>query len=126
VGNKTVSRARKKTTVSSDTVEKRTGIDGKKRKPPSKHVKSNRQDKNIVVMTDEPCTDCNTAEEQWQRSVSNMAGEAISLPAYWTQQFGDWKHFEVTSELITLAKQASKMWTILAGQLVIRKKNRRK
>ncbi|HEU4806403.1 MAG TPA: hypothetical protein VFS91_11475 [Nitrobacter sp.] len=40
----------------------------------------------VVVLTDTPCDDCTTDQERWQRSVMNMAGEAISLPAYWTQQ----------------------------------------
>ena len=74
------------------------------------------------MLTDEPCTDCDTKEEFWHRSLSNMAGEAISLPAYWRQQFGgDWEKFEVTSQLITLAKQAAETWNGITENLITRK-----
>lgn len=75
----------------------------------------------IVVLTDEPCADCTTDQERWQRSVMNMAGEAVSLPAYWSQQFGDWKTFPITTDLITLARQAADVWTTLATDLERRK-----
>src|SRR4051812_4066256 len=54
-----------------------------------------KQLRQVVVVTDTPCDDCNTDHERWQRSVMNMAGESVSLPAYWTKQFGDWKSFPV-------------------------------
>lgn len=70
----------------------------------------------------EPCTDCETPQDHWQLSLSNLAGDAASMEAFWTRQFGDWKKFEVTSELVTLAEQAAKTWTQLASALTKRRK----
>jgi hypothetical protein len=62
-------------------------------------------------------------QERWHRSMSNMAGEAISLSAYWTQQFGeDWQRFEVTSDVLTLAKQAAEAWSDIVESLINRNK----
>jgi hypothetical protein len=70
---------------------------------------------------EEPCDDCNTEpfgpEERWQRSLGNMAGDAISLPSYWTREFGDWEKFEVPTSLVTLVKQAAKVWAKLEADL---------
>jgi DUF3102 family protein len=55
----------------------------------------------------EPCEDCTTPEETWQRSLVNIAGDMLSMRAFWTRQFGDWEKFNVTSDLVTLAEQAS-------------------
>jgi hypothetical protein len=71
----------------------------------------------------EPCEDCKTPEEQWRYSVGFFAGETISMPAYWTRQFGDWKKFEVTSDLVTLVKQASEVWTQLASEVSLQKRD---
>lgn len=65
----------------------------------------------------EPCTDCETPEEFWQRSLSNLASDAISMRAFWTRQFGEWKKFKVPSDLVTLAEQAAEAWATLARQL---------
>jgi hypothetical protein len=65
----------------------------------------------------EPCTDCETPEQFWQRSLSNLAGDAISIRAFWTRQFGKWEKFAVPSELVTLAKQAAEAWQALAKTL---------
>jgi len=35
----------------------------------------------------EPCENCETAAEHWQRSAENLAGDAISMRPYWTRQF---------------------------------------
>ncbi len=71
----------------------------------------------------EPCTDCSTAEEFWQRSLGNLAGDAISIRAFWTRQFGEWEKFETPSSLVTLAKQAAEVWTKLAADLSRRSRN---
>jgi hypothetical protein len=59
-----------------------------------------------------------TSEQRWQYSVGNMAGEAISLQAFWDKTFGEaWKSFEVSSDLVTLAQQAADAWTQIANEL---------
>jgi hypothetical protein len=65
----------------------------------------------------EPCTDCDTPEQFWERSLGNLAGDAISMRAFWNREFGEWEKFEVPSSLVTLAKQAAKVWTELAADL---------
>jgi hypothetical protein len=64
-------------------------------------------------------TDCNgdTNQDRWQLSLSNMAGEAVSLPAYWKKEFGDWRAFEVSSDLLELARQAVDTWKEIADHL---------
>lgn len=70
-----------------------------------------------VVQDDEASDDFDTPEDFWQRSLGNMAGEAISLEDFWSDKFGDWRKFQVTSDLVTLAKQASEAWGKLAKSL---------
>lgn len=123
MGHATVSRARKKRTVSGETVGKLIGRDGKKRKSP----KPKKPNLRIVHTSADPitegCPDCSTQEEEWQRSVMNLASDAISLPAYWSRQFGeDWKTFAVTSQLAALAKQAAEEWTKLASAFATRQR----
>jgi hypothetical protein len=61
--------------------------------------------------------------EQWERSLSNMAGDAISIRAFWNKTFGkEWENFEVPSTAVTLAKQAAKEWTELAADLTKKRK----
>ena len=62
----------------------------------------------------------NQQEEYWQNSLGNLAGDAISMHAYWTRQFGDWGKFKVTSDLVTLAKQATEAWAKLEAELSVR------
>ena len=50
-------------------------------------------------------------------SLSNHAGEAISMEALWNRLFGDWRRFEAPSTLVTLARQASETWIKLAAKL---------
>jgi hypothetical protein len=123
VSDKTVATARKSTAEFS-AVEKRVGKDGKARKMPElKQAKSKPQPapRPITLLFDEPCDDCVTDEERWHRSASVMASEAASLPAYWTQQFGKgWQKYEVTSEVLTLAKQAAEAWSKIVGSMVNR------
>jgi hypothetical protein len=49
-------------------------------------------------------------EEQWQHSLSHLAGSAISLRAHWSRLFGNWEKFKPTPEVIELAKQAAHSW----------------
>jgi hypothetical protein len=64
----------------------------------------------------------NSPTEQWERSLSNMAGDAISIRAFWNKTFGkEWENFEVPSAVVTLAKQAAKEWTELAADLTKRR-----
>jgi hypothetical protein len=70
-----------------------------------------------LSVAEDPHPDCNSLEEQWQRNLSNMAGEAIALPLYWMREFGDWEKFKVTSDLVTLAKQAAAAWKAIADTL---------
>lgn len=67
----------------------------------------------------EPISDgnCDTNQDFWQHSLGKLAGEAISLEAYWKRQFGDWEKFEVTSDLVTLAEQAAEAWNKLVAKL---------
>jgi len=66
----------------------------------------------------EDCDDCNSDSERWERSLSNMAGDAISIRAFWTREFGEqWETFDVPSTAVTLAKQAAKEWAELATSL---------
>jgi hypothetical protein len=97
ISHKTVSRARK-ATVSSDTVEKRIGKDGKARKAP--------QPKKPKVITD---------QELWQWSLGTRAGEAIAMRASWTRDFGNWEQFERPTALVKLIDEAAKAWSELAS-----------
>jgi DNA-binding Lrp family transcriptional regulator len=65
----------------------------------------------------EPCENCATVAEHWQRSAENLAGDAISMRPYWTRQFGEWEKFDVPTSLMTLAKEAAKEWAQLACDL---------
>lgn len=66
------------------------------------------------------CADCDTPEAHWQRSASNLAGDAISMRAYWTREFGDWEKFEVPASLVVVAKQAAQAWAQLSKELAKR------
>jgi hypothetical protein len=69
---------------------------------------------------EEACTDCRDTEERWQRSLGNLAGQAIALRAYWSREFGKWQKFEVPGSLAQLAKQAAQAWNELASELAQR------
>lgn len=118
VSDQTVGRARRRT-ATPVAVTKRTGKDGKRRKMPRRKPKP---EPPADVIIQEPCMDCNSEEERWQRSLSNLAGDAISMPAFWTREFGRWDQFDVSSDLITLAEQAAASWQ----QLIVDLKKRRK
>ena len=74
-------------------------------------------EKGRMPLTEEPCTDCNTSAERWERSCSMMLGEMLSLRAYWNKEFGAWDKFPVPSSLAKLARQAADELTQLANQL---------
>jgi hypothetical protein len=65
-------------------------------------------------------------QDFWQRSLSNLAGDAISMRAFWTRQFGDWEKFDAPSDLVTLAQQAAEAWQEVAQELVGRLKQKAK
>jgi hypothetical protein len=57
-------------------------------------------------------------QQFWQRSLANMAGDAIALEAAWTRQHGAaWRSFPVSRDLATLAREAADAWISLADQL---------
>lgn len=61
-------------------------------------------------------------EPRWQRSVSNLAGDIVSIRAFWSKEFGEqWKKFDVPSDLLKLILQASKEWTEFVNQVQRRK-----
>jgi len=140
VSDKTVARARRKSEGRAEIphTKKRTDRTGRKQ-PATKPKKSQvtkaaaqpPKPKTSVVDTPadpiiERCPDCATPEEEWQRSLTSLASDAISLPAFWSRQFGDdWKHFTVTSELVALAQQAADTWSKLASELGARRRNDR-
>jgi hypothetical protein len=61
--------------------------------------------------------DPNAAQEQWQRSLSHHAGEAVAMPAFWRREFGEWEKFEAPPDLMTLAEQAAETWKKLVADL---------
>jgi hypothetical protein len=65
-------------------------------------------------MEDAPRSEDRALQEQWQRSLSNLAGESIAIEPFWNRLFGDWRRFEIPSTHVTLAKQASEAWAKLA------------
>jgi hypothetical protein len=58
-----------------------------------------------------------TPEECWQRSVAHFAGDAISMRAFWTREFGAWEKFNAPSDVLTLIEQAATAWATLARDL---------
>ena len=65
--------------------------------------------------------DSETPQDFWQCSLANMAGDAISLEAFWTRQHGEaWRSYPVPSHLVTLAEQAADAWRELARSLKAR------
>lgn len=69
-------------------------------------------------VTPQSDADEDTSEEQWHRSVENLAGESVALQAMWTRIFGkDWKTYSVPSELAALAREAADAWKQIASDL---------
>jgi hypothetical protein len=121
VSRETIRRARKTSTCPNVQVEKRVGKDGRTRSVPKPKPKVTIPHTPMPLRASDPiqetCEDCDTVQEHWERSLSNLAGDAISMPEFWTRQFGDWHQFNAPSSLVTLAKQAAKAWTKLAADL---------
>ena len=60
-------------------------------------------------------------ERLWDRSASDLAGNAMTMEASWTRQFGAaWRDFPVTPGLAGLAREAADAWNSLAEQLAAR------
>jgi hypothetical protein len=123
VSHPTVAAARRETgNILPDAT--RVGQDGKVRrlpKPSTSTGKVRAVDPTVVPASmewmEEPPPETNTKEEFWQNSLGTFASHAVSLEAYWTKQFGDWRQFEPPSHLITLAEQAAEAWAKLAKEL---------
>jgi hypothetical protein len=99
----------------------RVGLDGKSYRAKSKPRKRKAQcaasefpDINSIL--DEPSDDTEL-ENRWQHSLSNLAGSAITLRAYWSKLFGKWEDFEPTPETVELAKQAATEWCAVSDLL---------
>ena len=72
----------------------------------------------VVFPYQEPCTDCSTAQEQWQRSLSNMLGDILSFRSYWDHLFGpEWNKYKLPSSHLTLAAQAKRELISLVASL---------
>jgi hypothetical protein len=55
--------------------------------------------------------------ERWHLSLGVLAGEAVAMRSFWDKEFENWRTFEVTSDILTLAKQARDAWSSLIGEL---------
>jgi hypothetical protein len=67
------------------------------------------REEEVILPYQEPCTDCNSAVEQWQRSVGNFLGDVVTMRAYWDHLFGAaWRQFPVTSTMLKLVIDAKK------------------
>ena len=87
---------------------------------PGKRTRRRRPKQQRRELADEPIPG-DTPLERWQYSVGFIAGEAISLEAFWTRTFKEeWKEFEVSSDLVTLAQQAADAWVKIANDLTLR------
>jgi len=76
------------------------------------------QEEEEVFPYQEPCTNCNTAQEQWQRSLGNMLGDILSFRSYWTHLFGpEWEQYKIPSSHLKLAAQAKKEFISLVAGL---------
>ena len=124
VDAETVRRARKKSGSANAATEKRTGKDGKKYPAKKKAKAANKPGPLPTDPIQEACPDCADEEERWQRSLTNLAGDAIVVEAFWTREFGAaWTKFKATSEVVTLAEQAAAAWRKVADDLKRRKKS---
>lgn len=64
-----------------------------------------------------------TPEQRWQWSMSNAAGDAIAMRAFWSREFGQWQQFAPPTQLVTLAHQAASAWKELAHDLERRRRH---
>jgi DUF3102 family protein len=66
----------------------------------------------------ETCEDSDTEQECWQRSLANMASDAVALEASWSREFGNgWRKFTAPSDIRTLACQAADAWVRIVHQV---------
>jgi hypothetical protein len=107
VSQPTVSKARTENQLSVD--QPRTGLDGKVRRMPARPEPPEPP----------PCADCDTEEDFWRRAIMSAAGDAIAIASSegWKRNYGDWTKFKVTSELLTLVKEAAEAWAKLAQNM---------
>jgi hypothetical protein len=89
--------------------------------PKSEEPQNSGSEEFLADPIQEACEDCETAAEHWQRSLENLAGDALSVRAFWKRQFGDWQQFKASPSLIKLARRAAKEWTDVARDLAKRK-----
>src|SRR4030095_11275874 len=101
-------------------VAERVGRDGKRRKLPAKFTPLPPVDADHDLIQ-EMHPDAVTPEQRWRWSLSNAAGDALAMGAFWKREFGDWQRFHSSSELRTLAHQAAAAWQALAQDLARRK-----
>lgn len=78
---------------------------------------------NVVTFDDlqEDCEDCKDATEQWQRSLDNFAGHALSMRPLWKKLFGEWEQFDVPKSTLILAEQAAAEWAEVVRHLKSRR-----
>lgn len=71
------------------------------------------ENQEVIEDFTQPCPDCDTPQDFWRRALMNAAGDALAVTATqtWQRNYGDWRGFEGTSELVTLAEQASEAWS---------------
>lgn len=67
--------------------------------------------------------DATSSEQRWQWSMSNAAGDAVAMGAYWNREFGNWQRFAPPTQLVTLAHQAAAAWKELAHDLERRRRH---
>lgn len=111
ISHETVRKVRN-ATVNKLTVEKIRGVNGKKYRARMPEKMSS------ADPVQEPCDDCVTGEQQWQRSASNFLGDLLAMQAYWRREFGPWEKFKIPSTLATLAEQAAVEFPKLAKHLI--------
>jgi hypothetical protein len=98
-------------TVAMDPAMRRRLAECKSEPAPEPKPKVKQGPSRIIDEVDDP-------ERLWDRSVSNLAGDAITMEASWTRQHGAaWRDFPVSRDLATLAREAAAAWTSLAEQL---------
>jgi hypothetical protein len=101
--------------------ETRVGKDGKKYPAKRKADQSKKTRGKVVAYSGDPivedCPSCGSATESWGWSLGYLAGNAIAIESFWGKHYPEWKSFEVSSELVTLAEQAAEAWMKVARDL---------
>jgi len=94
---------------------------GEKRKKKSSSKKPTHDDI-LEVIENDSMDEEQSPTENWQRSMATAAGDILARPALWKKMYPGWEKFEVTSDMVTLAKQATQAWGKLTKQLQMRLK----